>query len=56
MIPTGVDILDEIIAGPLLAAEELPSAPASLRQPPKTRKTQATENASLFDDGTFPGM
>lgn len=35
LIPTGVALLDEIMAGPLISADELPEPPAHLRKPPK---------------------
>lgn len=33
--PVGVALLDEIVAGVLLAADDMPDPPAALRQPPK---------------------
>ncbi|MFL0411135.1 type ISP restriction/modification enzyme [Microbacterium paludicola] len=36
MLPGGVALLDDIAAGPLVSADELPAPPAALRQPPKT--------------------
>lgn len=37
--PAGVEILEQILAGPLIAADELPPVPPALRQPPATRET-----------------
>lgn len=37
LVPAGVALLDEIISGPLISADELPPVPPALRQPPKTR-------------------
>lgn len=53
MIPDGVALLDEIVAGPLIRADELPPVPPALRQPPKT-KAQADADGTLF--GELPGM
>lgn len=46
MLPTGVALLDEIVAGPLIAADQLPEPPAALRKPPKT----SGGDAVLFSD------
>lgn len=37
LLPAGVALLDEICAGPLISAGDLPQPPASLRKPPKTK-------------------
>jgi hypothetical protein len=47
MIPDGVALLDQITAGPLIAAGELPQPPAALRQPPP----RDGGNRTLFVDG-----
>lgn len=47
LVPAGVALLDEIVAGPLIAADELPSVPPALRQPPKTKPGSAAD-AELF--------
>lgn len=41
--PAGVDLLDQILAGPLIAASDLPEPPPELRQPPGSSRgpTQA---------------
>ncbi|MBC9820519.1 type ISP restriction/modification enzyme [Terrabacter sp. MAHUQ-38] len=46
-VPEGVALLDEIVAGPLVAADELPAVPPALRQPPKA-KPGGTTSARLF--------
>jgi hypothetical protein len=48
MVPDGVALLDDIVAGPLLAAEALPPVPANLRQPPKSKESMV--EAYLFGD------
>jgi type I restriction-modification system DNA methylase subunit len=53
MLPAGVAILDEVVAGPLIEADELPPVPPALRQPPKT-KAAPTDETTLF--GEFPNM
>jgi type I restriction-modification system DNA methylase subunit len=52
MVPDGVLLLDEIVTGPLIGADELPPVPAALRQPPKSRKSG--DVGTLF--GELPGM
>lgn len=47
IVPDGVALLEEIIAGPLITAEELPAVPDPLRQPPKT-KPGGMADAGLF--------
>lgn len=47
LVPAGVELLDEIVAGPLIAADELPPVPPGLRQPPKTKPGSAAD-AELF--------
>ncbi|MGA6126523.1 MULTISPECIES: type ISP restriction/modification enzyme [unclassified Microbacterium] len=46
-LPDGIALLDEIVAGPLISAEELPAPPAALRQPPKTN---GGDHSGLFAD------
>jgi hypothetical protein len=53
MIPDGVALLDEIVAGPLIRADELPPVPAALRQPPKGAG-QVNDDETLF--GELPGI
>lgn len=54
MVPAGVALLEQIIAGPLISADELPPVPDSLRKPPKAGAS--TDDAPfLFDDGMLPG-
>lgn len=47
IVPDGVALLEEIIAGPLITAGELPAVPPALRQPPKT-KPGGLDDAGLF--------
>jgi hypothetical protein len=54
-VPAGVALLDEIVAGPLIAADELPTVPDALRQPPKPGKAGAGQDEFAFDDGMLPG-
>ncbi|MDQ4489044.1 type ISP restriction/modification enzyme [Sinomonas sp. ASV486] len=54
MLPAGVALLEQILAGPLIRADELPPVPDSLRQPPKAGAS-AGDEALLFDDGMLPG-
>lgn len=54
LIPAGIALLEEIVAGPLIAATELPPVPALLRQPPKANGPGIEENSLLF--GELPGM
>lgn len=53
MIPDGVALLDEIVAGPLITADELPPVPAALRQPPKGA-VSVNDDEVLF--GELPGI
>lgn len=46
LLPTGIALLDEIVAGPLIPAAELPNTPAWMRQPPKGR----VDDGALFSD------
>ena len=55
LVPDGIALLDEIIAGPLIAADELPPVPDALRQPPKPGKAAAGQDEFVFDDGMLPG-
>ncbi len=52
--PDGVALLDQIIVGELIAADELPAVPAALRQPP-TGKAAEAQDEFTFDDGMLPG-
>ena len=54
ILPDGIALLEEIIAGPLIAATELPAAPDALRKPP-TRKASAGQDEFAFDDGMLDG-
>ena len=47
IVPDGVALLEEIIAGPLITAGELPAVPPALRQPPRTKPDGMAE-AGLF--------
>lgn len=47
VVPDGIALLNEIVAGPLISAEELPAPPAALRQPPKTKEG---DHSGLFAD------
>lgn len=55
LVPEGVDLLNEIIAGPLVGASELPPVPDWLRQPPKAPRVSTGEGEFTFDDGMLPG-
>lgn len=48
-IPQGSLLLEKIVAGPLIAADEIPVADQSLRKPPTTRAVD-THDPSLFED------
>ena len=54
MIPEGVTLLEKVLAGPLIAAAELPTPPDALRKPPKAGKASNAE-ALIFEDGMLPG-
>lgn len=54
LVPDGVDLLEQIIAGPLVGADQLPPVPDALRKPPKTGKPSNNETLS-FQDGMLPG-
>lgn len=47
LVPNGIALLEQIIAGPLIAADELPVVPAALRKPPSGRSA-ADEGEGLF--------
>jgi hypothetical protein len=49
LVPHGVAVLDEILAGPLIAADELPPVPDALRKPPGRNAGPSTDEA--FDFG-----
>ncbi|WP_062208314.1 type ISP restriction/modification enzyme [Demequina oxidasica] len=51
LIPDGVTLLEDIISGPLISANELPPVPLALRQPPKVRASIGEENVLFGDDG-----
>lgn len=55
LVPDGIALLDEIIAGPLIAADDLPPVPPALRQPPKVGRNSTQDEAFVFDDGMLPG-
>ncbi|WP_173923336.1 type ISP restriction/modification enzyme [Agromyces sp. Marseille-P2726] len=44
ILPTGVELLDQILDGPLIRANDLPEPPAWMRQPPKAR----VDDGALF--------
>jgi hypothetical protein len=46
MLPVGVDLLDQILGGPLIAASDLPEPEAWTRQPPGTK----ADTSTLFSD------
>ena len=50
MRPDGVALLDEIVAGPLIAKDELPPVPAALRLPPGTKRNGSAVPALFGDD------
>jgi len=56
LVADGVAIFEEILVGPLVAADELPPVPAALRKPPKTGARPEETEESLFDDGMLPGV
>ena len=45
LIPAGIELLDRIMAGALIEADELPEPPDVLRKPPST-----SQSGSLFGD------
>lgn len=54
-LPEGVALLDEIVAGPLVSANDLPPVADALRQPPKVRATTSEDETVLFGDGALSG-
>lgn len=56
LMPDGVAILEQVLAGPLIAADELPPVPDALRQPPKNGARPDDMKEALFDDGMLPGV
>ncbi|MGW6035039.1 type ISP restriction/modification enzyme [Gordonia terrae] len=54
IVPNGIALLEEIIAGPLIAADELPTVPDSLRKPPIGKAADGQVELT-FDDGMLPG-
>lgn len=50
MVPSGVALLDEIVAGPLIGADELPPISDALRKPPTTRRSSSDELALSFEE------
>lgn len=54
IVPDGIALLERIIAGPLIPAEELPPVPDALRKPPKGG-TSSDDAALFFEDGMLPG-
>jgi len=55
VVPDGIVLLDEVVAGPLIASDELSLVPPALRQPPKARKKSADDDPLIFDDDMLPG-
>lgn len=53
IVPDGIALLEQIIAGPLIRADELPPVPDALRKPPKGGKS--SDDALFFEDGMLPG-
>lgn len=53
MTPAGGALLDEIIAGPLISADELPPVPAALRLPPTTLGARG-DNSTLWQEDESP--
>lgn len=53
IVPDGVALLEQIIAGELIAAYELPPVPAALRKPPSS-KTASGQDKLVFEDGMLP--
>lgn len=49
LIPNGVIVLDEIVAGPLISANDLPPIPDLLRKPPMSKRVDSDELA-LFKE------
>lgn len=56
LVPHGVGLLDEIVTGPLIAAEDFPRVPDALRQPPKASQVTAGQDEFVFADGMLPGI
>lgn len=54
LVPSGVALLAQIVAGQLIAADELPAVPDTLRKPP-SGKASAGQEELTFDDGMLPG-
>lgn len=54
IVPDGIALLEQIIAGPLIAADELPDVPAVLRKPP-TGRAAAGQEEFVFEDQMLPG-
>lgn len=50
MVPAGSALLDEITAGVLITADELPAVPDALRKPPKAKGTVSDELALVEED------
>lgn len=55
LVPIGIALLEQIIAGPLVSADELPPISDSLRKPPKIGRAAAGQDEFVFDDGMLPG-
>lgn len=43
LLPQGILLLDQIMEGPLISADELPEPPEELRKPPKVKSGTADE-------------
>jgi hypothetical protein len=39
--PTGVELLDRVVSGPLISADDLPDVPPELRKPPRVKRASA---------------
>lgn len=55
LVPDGVALLGQILGGPLIAADELPTVPEALRTAPASGKAAAEQDAFVFDDGMLHG-
>ncbi|MDF9716629.1 hypothetical protein INN71_04060 [Nocardioides sp. ChNu-153] len=54
IVPDGIALLEQILAGPLIPADELPPVSDALRKPPKGG-TSSDDAALFFEDGMLPG-
>lgn len=54
LVPEGIALLEQILAGPLVSADELPAVPAALRKPASGKAARGQEEF-MFEDGMRPG-